>query len=117
MSRQLFWAFPAVLRVECSSLARGGGEVSLADANADLAVDDSDADSFRDHPIQELVFRNSAGFSSSAPRNLEQMFFRMSCLVDICVQGYELDGVAVLHLTCCSSPTPSNVKSTTGSVN
>ncbi|KAG0321460.1 hypothetical protein BGZ97_011223 [Linnemannia gamsii] len=74
MSRRLLWALPAVLRVECSSLACGGGGGSFAGTNADLAIDDGDDAGFRDHPIQELVFCNSTGSISSAPGNLEEMF-------------------------------------------
>ncbi|KAF9292793.1 hypothetical protein BGZ88_006107 [Linnemannia elongata] len=88
MFRQLFWAFPATTRIECSS--RGRGEISFADN-----LGDNDYN-IEQRPIQELALRNIIGIASL--QGVESLFSWMPHLVDIEISGYELDAAAVLEV-------------------
>ncbi|KAG0063472.1 hypothetical protein BGZ89_009845 [Linnemannia elongata] len=88
MFRQLFWAFPAVTRIECSS--QGWGKISFTDS---LGGDDYNIEQL---PIQELALRNFIGIASL--QDAESLFFRMPHLVDVEISGYELDAAAVLEI-------------------
>ncbi|KAK3834346.1 MAG: hypothetical protein JOS17DRAFT_738750 [Linnemannia elongata] len=86
--RHILWAFPAITRIECSSLGRG--KISFADT---VGGDDYDVEQY---PIRELILRNNIGIDSL--QDAKSLFFRMPHLVDVEIHGYELDSAVALEI-------------------